>query len=150
MVFVKHISLYFHLNVNAAQLIWKTRHSSQLWQRSIRYSELFKLKFLLKLFFKSPKIILIINFFYILSIFIFFSCKEGKKQQRQKNSDCQDNTICHQLGRHLCNLHRDINILVWGLLLSEQILHCHKYHTLKPRYSINDFIIKIWLLFQNH
>lgn len=122
-------------------------HSLKPLQRSTRNSELFKLKFLLKLFFKSLKITLIINFFYILNI-LFFPPAKREKAPTSVNSDCQDDTMCCQLGRHLCNLHGDINILVWGFLLSEQILHCHKYHTLKPRYVLMASLLKFGYCFR--
>lgn len=112
---------------------------------SSRNSELFTLKFLLKLFFKSLKIILIINFFYILNIFFFSSHKEGGSNNVGGRPPTV--TVCCWLGRHLSNLHGDINILVWGLLLSEQILHCHRYPQAKV--CMNGFIIKMWLPFQN-
>lgn len=140
MVFVKHMRLRFHLNVNEAASFGSQPSLGGSWN-----CELFTLKFLLKLFFKSLKIISIINFLYTLNISFLPSHKE--REGNSMGGRPLTVTGCGWLGRHLCNLHREINILVWGLLLSEQILPCHRYPQAKV--GMNGFIIKMWLPFQN-
>lgn len=78
MVFVSHICLYFHLNVNAAVSLSKPAYTiHSLCRKAAGTVNSSNWNSFLNYFFKSLKIILIINFFYILNIF-FFPAKRKK------------------------------------------------------------------------